>query len=253
MTGNDGRSGAPPGPAWSVDLLADLHAGVFDADMAARLRPQVESDPEANAVLAALDATRVDLASMPPLRMPDAVAARLDAALRSEAVDAPSLASRTVPPVVDLAQARRRRNRRLGWGGGVLAVAAAAVGIAIAVVPATMTGGAPQAVPPDRTPSSAAPGPPLALRGEQLGSAAPEVIGQFDYGPLGNASRLDACLRASGVQAGDNPLGVREIQLDGRRGVFIVLRAGRAKFRLVVVGADCGPGKPDKISDTVVG
>jgi hypothetical protein len=250
MTGNDRRSGAQSGPAWSVDLLADLHAGVLDPDREARLRPQVESDPEARAVLAALDATRVDLASMPPLRMPDAVAARLDAALRNQAFDAPSPASSTVAPVVDLALARRRRNRRLGWGGGI-AIAAAAVGIAIAVVPANTTGG--EAVPTDQPASSAVSGPPLALRSDQLGSATPQVIGQSDYGPLGTAARLDGCLQASGVQTTSKPLGVREIQLDGRRAVFIVLPAGRAKYRLIVVGTECGPGKPDKISDTVIG
>jgi hypothetical protein len=154
---------------------------------------------------------------------------------------------------IDLAQARRRRNRRMGWGGGVLAIAAAAVGIVIAVVPANMTGGAPVAVPTGPPASSAVSVPPLALRSDQLGSAAPQVIGQSDYGPLGNPARLDGCLQASGVQTTSKPLGVREIQLDGRRAVFVVLPAGLAKYRLIVVGTDCGPGKPDKISDTVVG
>lgn len=266
MTGSEPPSPVPTGPAWSVDLLADLHGGVLDADVAAKLRPQVESDPEALAVLAALEAIRVDLASLPPLRMPDVVATRLDAALRSQSLDGQSLgvqsldSSRPAPSqaphqeasAVDLARERRRRNRALAWGGGLLAIAAAAVAIAIAVVPAATTSGSPQAA-PDRPGSSATSSlPPLQLRGDQLGTAAIQTIGSTDYGPLHDAERLDGCLKASGVQAG-KPLGVREIQLDGSHAVLIVLPAGLAQFRLVVVGANCGPGRPDKISDTVVG
>jgi hypothetical protein len=63
------------GPPWSVDLLADLHA---DGGDRSRL------DADALAVLAALDATQAELSALPPMRMPDHVAARLDAALAAE-------------------------------------------------------------------------------------------------------------------------------------------------------------------------
>ena len=103
MTGNDappitGGGAAPGGPPWPVELLADLHAGVFDDDTAAELQARVDAVPEARATLAALDATRAALAALPPQRMPDDVAARIDAALRAEA------AARLMPlaqPTVD--------------------------------------------------------------------------------------------------------------------------------------------------------
>jgi hypothetical protein len=85
MTGDDVRPargrGDPGGPPWPLELLADLHAGVLDDDVSAELLARVNADPRARATLAALDATRADLAALPPLVMPEAVAARIDAAL----------------------------------------------------------------------------------------------------------------------------------------------------------------------------
>src|SRR4051812_498492 len=106
-----GMERVPMGPPWSIDLIADLHAGVLPPEVAAQLRPRVEADADAVEVLRALDATLEDLHSLPPIPMPDHVAARIDAALAAEA--RPGIA-----PVVSLNDARRRRNRRLGFGGG---------------------------------------------------------------------------------------------------------------------------------------
>ena len=91
MTGDDvqparGR-GDPGGPRWSLDLLADLHAGVFDDEVTAALLAQAAADPQARATLDALDATRAALAALPPLVMPDTVASRIAAALQAEATD----------------------------------------------------------------------------------------------------------------------------------------------------------------------
>ncbi len=122
-----GMERVPMGPPWSVDLIADLHAGVLPPEVAAQLRPRVEADPESREILAALDATLADLHSLPVIPMPDHVAARIDAALAAEA--------RPAAPVVSLAEARKRRNRRLGLGSGVLVAAAAAFGIVFAVSP----------------------------------------------------------------------------------------------------------------------
>jgi hypothetical protein len=72
MNGDSPHGGQP----WSVDLLADLHAD--DGD-------RTGLDADAHAVLSALDATRAELAALPPMRMPDDVAARIDAALAAEA------------------------------------------------------------------------------------------------------------------------------------------------------------------------
>ncbi|MCP2262586.1 hypothetical protein LX15_006326 [Streptoalloteichus tenebrarius] len=278
MTGNE-RPGTPGGPPWSLDLLADLHAGALDAELADRLRPQVEADPEARAVLAALDATVDDLAALadlPPTPMPADVAARIEAALAAEAramAGGPSVPPTPLPtpppvterpvtgpvaPVVDIAEARRRRNRRMGWGAGVLAAAAAVLGIVFVTLPgADKTGGAPRAQSTSTGTATGGAQPPLALSQSELQSgSAPlsAVMGAKDYGPLENPERIKACLAAGGITNAGEPLGVREVQLDGRSGVVVVLPGGGyTKFRLVVLGPDCGASKSQILSDNTIG
>src|SRR6185369_4038877 len=153
MTDESRGIGGTVGPPWSVDVLADLHAGVLEDAQAAELWPLVNADPEARAILDALDATQADLASLadaPAPPMPAEFAARLDAALAAEAAaafpgqgqrqpqsatQAPRQAGPGDAPVVDLAAARRRRNKRLGWAAGVLTAAAAAVVAVTVAIP----------------------------------------------------------------------------------------------------------------------
>src|SRR5690242_3300296 len=88
MTDESRGIGGTIGPPWSVDVLADLHAGALDETRAAELWPLVNADPEARAILDALDATQADLASLadaPAPPMPAPFAARLEAALAAEA------------------------------------------------------------------------------------------------------------------------------------------------------------------------
>ncbi|HKR51350.1 MAG TPA: hypothetical protein VJT72_17565, partial [Pseudonocardiaceae bacterium] len=157
MTGTGGPV-RPNDLPWSLELLADLHAGALTGRAAARLRSQVATDPQASAVLAALDATVADLATL-PAQMPDAVAQRLDAALAVESSGAdrhppapgtetpgadhhPAAPTRLVPrrptprePVIIMAALRRLRARWIG--AGVLAAAVTAV-----VMIGVLTGGA---------------------------------------------------------------------------------------------------------------
>src|SRR4051812_20553350 len=170
MSGSERRQGTPIDPPWSVDLLADLHAGVLDAETEALLRPRVEADPDARAVLEALDATLADLSSLPPIPMPRDVAARIDAALAAEAHGVPA-------PVVSLNDARQRKYKRLGWGASVLVAAAAAVGVIAVVVPSmsrnTENGAAtfpnPENKPAATAPATPTPTPPLAVKGQNFG------------------------------------------------------------------------------------
>lgn len=241
-----GMERVPMGPPWSVDLIADLHAGVLPPEVAAQLRPRVEADPEAREVLQALDATLADLEALPPIPMPDHVAARIDAALAAEA--------RPAAPVVSLDEARRRRNRRLGLGGGVLVAAAAAFGVVFAVSP-----GGQQA----NTPGDAAPAPttnsnvsaPLSLKRDELGSAVGEVLKAQNYGPLETPDRLAGCLKGGGITSSGNPLGISPINLEGKDAVMAILPAGLGKYRLVVLDpTTCGPDQPAGVlADTTVG
>ncbi|UQS21726.1 hypothetical protein L1857_02245 [Amycolatopsis thermalba] len=243
------------GPPWSVDLLADLHAGVLDDDEAARLWPRVQADPEARAIIEALEATTADLAGLsadvPP--MPAEYAARLDAAIAEEARRAFPQQQSGVAPVVSLDAARRRRNKRIGWISGVVAVAAAAVAaVAIAIPSGTSPspGGNVAAPPPGQSDAQ----PPLNLRSDQTASAVGQLQGTFDYGPLGNADALQACLTAAGFADTAKPIGVRQGSIDGQPAVLTLLTTGQlAKFRLVAFAPACGANDAGVLVDKVIG
>lgn len=255
MTGIDRRGDTPMGPPWPVDVLADLHAGALDDGLARRLWPMVRQDPEAVAVLDALDATRAELSGLaagPSIPMPAIFATRLDTAIAVEAatrfgtpVQAPPIPRQPVAPVIDLARARRKRNQRLGWVAGAL-VAAAAVAVAVISIPRGTTGGG--------NPSAVG-GAPLALRGGQLnGTTLAAAIGHTDYGPLTDVTKRAACLSANGQNPDQTPAGALRVTLDGKPGVLFVLTTGQlAQYRLLVVGEDCAAGKPDLLDNIVIG
>lgn len=282
MTGTGGpvRPDDPPSrsterpPEWSLELLADLHADALTGRVTARLRPRVAADPQARTVLAALDATVADLAALPtecPTRMPDAVVQRLDAALaiETQAIETQAIETqgadrhpsrlaaparsqtahrRAVPrePVTILAARRRLRPRWIG--AGVLAAAVAGVAMS-GVMSGVMTGEAPRAG--DALGAAAvAPPAPLVLPGGDLSGALNHALGAHDYGPLSPPEALRHCLDANDVPVRDKPLGAREVTLDGRRGVILVLPTTRIdQFRLLVVGSDCGPGNAARMAD----
>lgn len=219
------------GPPWSVDLLADLHAGVLDDAQAAALWPRVRADAEAMAVIAALDTTAADLGafgSTPAAAMPAAVAARIDVALAAAAAP------------------RWRRNRQLGWGAAVLATAAAAVAFVAVTVPDQSTEGTPQ------------PGPgagiaAAALTSDSVFSGVPKTLKVENYGPLQDADGLRRCLAANGLRD-ERPVGFRPVTLDGDPAVLIILSTGEtARWHVVAVGPECDEGTPAKLYDRVFG
>jgi hypothetical protein len=289
MTGTDGPA-LPDDPArpvqWPLELLADLHAGALTERVAARLHPRVTADPQARAVLTALDNTVADLAALPtrcPAPMPDAVAQRLDAALATETLATETWATETRATESRAAEARGIatgagspwvtqhcaalipaaegmgagwRSRRIRWvGAGVLA--AAVIGVAVlGVQTGVITGATPRAGDALGA-AKVSPAAPLVLSGNDLndlGGALNHVLGARDYGPLSRPETLRRCLDSNDVPVRDEPLGAREVALDGRRGVLLVLPTTRiAQFRLLVVGSDCGPGRPSRMADAVVG
>lgn len=252
------------GPPWSVDLLADLHAGVLDAAESERLWPQVNADPEARAVLEALDSVKADLddlATAPVEPMPAQFAAKLDAALAAEAQARWSQSSQTPPqssqpqsppataPVVDLAAARKRRNRIAAWGVGVLTAAAAAAAVTFVALPGDTTGGSPSAgdnrPPTEQSEGSGADAaPPLALSSDNLNEAIGLLNGKDDYGPLEDEQGLRDCLERNDIAAAD-VVGVNPVTFDGQQAVGALFGAGEqgqvGKFRLVVLTEDCEP------------
>ncbi|MBA0124022.1 hypothetical protein H0B56_00510 [Haloechinothrix sp. YIM 98757] len=246
---SDTRRGADSawGGPWSVDLLADLHAGVLDEGEAAGLWERVRHDSEAMDVLRSLEATTDDLAhfgAQRPKSVPPEVAARIDAALAHEGAVAPPA------PVVDLSAARAKRNKLLGWAGGLATTAAAAIAALAILMPEQTTTGTPIA-------SDTVQGtdrPPVTLHAERPELALDNTFGMWDYGPLEDRVTLDACLEENGIDPDVRPAGVRQGTVDGEQAVLVVLTTGNvAEYRLLALAPTCGQNGTGLLYDEVIG
>src|SRR5690606_11297338 len=263
------------GSRWSVDVLADLHAGVLDEQEAAELWPRVNADPGARAIIEALESTKADLsgfAALDVVPMPADVAARIDAALAQEQQarrQASQQAQPTAPQqgspggtpqdsnVVSLDAARARRNKRLGWGMGLLTAAAAVIAAAVVVLPnmSNDPDGSDQLAEPTSPQATQPAEPPsLAVDSDNLSAAVGEITGVRDFGPLGDEQRLDACLAANGIDPAVQPVGFRPATIDGEEAVLVLLSTGNlGQLRLLALAPDCGPDNPGLLMDETVG
>ncbi|HEY2763188.1 MAG TPA: hypothetical protein VGJ13_04125 [Pseudonocardiaceae bacterium] len=238
----------PAGAPLTLELLADLHAGLFDQEISAALHRRVSADSRAGTMLAALDATVADLGALPHQRtprMPEDVANRLDAALDAEA--------QTSLPV-PMAELAVRRRRRTGWASfGILTAAAAAVGVAALSGVQWEITGTPRASDAFGSAIGVQPSEPPVLTRNNLAEALDRALKAPDYGPLSPPQVLRNCLRANGVQSAVAPLGALEVTSRGTHGVLLALPADRnTRIRLLVVGHDCGPGNPATLAEYVV-
>lgn len=212
-----------PQPPYSADLLADLHAGVLDDDVAARLWPAVRRDPDAMTVIAALDSVGRRLRALGEAEdaggpsIPPDVAARIDAALTAEA-------------------AARRRRRRAAAGAGIAAAAAVAIGFAVVAHGADR---------PELPASTAAPAV-IAPDTDVLDPATwRAMIGSADTGPLSDRNSLRECLAANGIDESRPLLGARTIRFEGREAVALLLGdPASPRLTALVVGTGCGASDP---------
>jgi hypothetical protein len=260
MTDRREPTGPPELPA---ALLADLDAGLLDPARAAEVRAAAARDPHAAAVLGALAATRAELSGLADPPVPAQYAAQWDAALAAEigrplrtasdpasaSEDAdtaqqdtddhtaasgplPGTSDRSDPqtqaavpfsgPLPRLRPWRRRRVRPALVAAAVLAAAVIGGGL-----------WAPQE-----------PAPP-SLDGVDLATAGLAVRGDFDVGELADPARRAGCLRAvapPGVSPDAVLLGGRDVVVDGRDGVLLLLAGGGpGRLQVVVVEPGCGP------------
>ncbi len=251
--GGDSRS-------WTVEELAEMQAGALDDATAAEMWSRVRHDPDAMAVLDALDTTKAELAGLrdaPVPPMPGDVAARIDAALaaeRQQAFPATAPVPQVPPPphgqVVDIARARRKRAKQLGWGAGLLTAAAAVVAAVVLSLPSQSTQGTPLA----ESQASQSSDQPLSLRGDDVATGANKTIGVENFGPFENRAGLNACLAANDLTIDNDLLGVRPATVNGQDAVLAVFTTGAlAQYRLLAFPASCGKGNPGIIYDEVVG
>lgn len=256
MNGEDRRGGAPQDQPWSLELLADLHAGALDPAKADALITRARRDPRAGEVLDALDDTTAELAHLPSPQLPEDVAARLDSALNDEVrtrfqpVTAQRPSEDATAAVTDINRPRRRR-RQIGVRAGLVAAAAAVTGI-------LLLSPAPFPSPPQQraTPPSSGAHASMALRGEQVtltSNQFSQVLRSDQYGALSDPEKLTGCLRANGISGG-KPMGARHITLNGRPAQLLVLPTGKiGQFRLLAVGPECSGDHPATLSSTTFG
>lgn len=224
--GEDGRDpgdhhDADTEPPLTVELLADLQAGLLDDDSAARVRNRVRTDPAAATVLDGLNRVRRDVAALPaeappPPEVATAVVARITAALRSADRSRPG--RRAAASAAHAARPGHSPARVIAAVTG-LAAAVAAAGIGTA---ALITSPAPMPSEPTTvrhvTVWRAAPAIPL---------SDPQILAvlhqQPDYGPLHDAHRRASCLTGLGYPVNVGVLGAQPVQIDGRSAVLLVL------------------------------
>lgn len=270
----------PPGPdsgdrlepPFSVELLADLHAGALPDDVAAYVASRLDDDPHARRILAALDRTVADLRSAPlgEVDVPQVVADRTRetlAAIRAGSTRPASRAAEPVrtrsqhpAPVVALqpttpARHRRARGRRTLVAALVAAVvvviAAASVGLIV-----TSRHNAPtrpvQAAPSADTRSGTGPTPPSLDRTDR--AAAVSVLGSTSGAPFGSPAALRRCTAANGVPADTPVLGSGPVRIGGAGRIVILLGTGVAgRFTALVVERGCDTGNPATVSRTMIG
>lgn len=202
-----GAAGADPPP--TVDLIADLQAGLLDDEAAARVRKQVRADPQAADVLSALNQVRRDVTAVgtaPAPDVPPQVTARVCAALAGEPAGGAHCARPRVRPL-----------RTIAAVAGFCAVLAAVGFGTVALLRA-----------PDSAPSASVTAehitvsPPTVIPLSQ-----DEILGLLnrtpDYGPFADPARRASCLSGLGYPASTPVLGARPIEINARPGVLLVL------------------------------
>ncbi|MGA9873374.1 MAG: hypothetical protein WBQ44_19815 [Rhodococcus sp. (in: high G+C Gram-positive bacteria)] len=238
-----------PVAPYSLELLADLHAGALPQAVSDRLWPLVLSDARAAEDIAALDAVSRKLfeagseytsgESIPP-----EVAERIDRAL--ESIEPPVAVHKAEPipsravhaSVVELSSLSRRRMPRSTVWIGVGASAAALVAVVSLFL--TQPGH-------DNSTDVVADAPELVLDADRIdASVAYEIMATGGSSDLIDAGTLPDCLAANGFDRNSPVLGASTVELDGRRGVMLVLSrtAPSTGLTLLAVDAGCSAGNP---------
>ncbi len=213
-----GKAGADP--PLTVELLADLQAGLLDDEAAARVRRQVRTDPEAEGVLGALNQVRRDVAAVgaDPASAPDAppqVTARISAALRS------ADPSSDGPPNGAAAHSARPRISPARIVAALAGFCAVLAGIGFGTA-ALLHAPGPTPSAPVTAEHITVSTPPMAIA-----LSPDEILGLLgrspDYGPLSDPARRASCLSGLGYPGSTQVLGARPIEINARPGVLLVV------------------------------
>jgi hypothetical protein len=202
-------------PPLTVELLADLQAGLLDDDSAARVRKRVREDPEAQSLLHALNQVRCDVATLGADTtwapdVPPEVTARISTALSRENRDR-----------IGVAHSARPHIRPARLAAGVAGVGAVLAGIGVGTA-ALLNAPGPAPSTPVTAEHITVSTPPMVIplsRAEILGL----LTKRPEYGPLGDPSLRASCLSGLGYPASTRVLGARPVDINARPGVLLVL------------------------------
>jgi len=241
----DHDAGHDPGPI-TPELLADLQAGLLDGAAAAALRERIRTDPDAAAMLAALDRVRRELAELgtddaSPPDVPAEVTARVGAAL--QAAPLPLLPRRPAHSV--------RHTPRWQVVGLVAGLGAAVIGVAVGGVMLV------RAPAPSLSAGPTAKSITVSRPASELSLSAPQIAGLLshspDYGPLTDPQRRASCLSGLGYPAATAVLGAGPVEMHGRPAVLILLPADTPRtVRALIVEPDCSAAHTGLLASTVV-
>lgn len=240
-----GERDASGEPALTVELLAELQAGLLDDDTAARVRARVRADPDAAQTLRGLNRVRRDVAALgaDTAPVPPAVVTRIGAALRG-----------AVPPVSSgspAAHAARPGHRpaRLAVTLAGLAATAVAIGLGTAALVATPS-------PAPSTPTTAqhiTVTRPLAV----IPLSDPQILALLDraadYGELTDPRRRASCLSGLGYPVSAAILAAQPIEVTGRPAELLVLPgAAPGTLTVLAVASSCSSADTGLLAERVV-
>lgn len=244
-----GEAGADP--PLTVELLADLQAGLLGDTDAARVRRQIRVDPPAQRAVRALNQVRSDVAALgsdatsAPYAPPDVVT-RVHAALRSAAAS------------VHGSVARGRAAHSVRPGLPPRRVVAAVAGVA-AVIAGIGVGTAALLARPAPTPSAPTTVQHITVppRATVIPLLPPQILGLLDrapdYGALSDTARRESCLQGLGYPASTRVLGAQPIEVNGLPAVLLVLPGDTPDALLAVaVAPTCSSADTGLQADTVV-
>src|SRR5262245_21027373 len=228
------------------EVLADLQAGLLDDVTAASLRQRVRTDPDAAAMLAALDQIRSDLAGLgtdvaSAPDVPAEVTARVGAALQAEAPH-----RRSSGPAHSTRHTPRWQLVALVAGVGAAVVGLVLGGVMLTRDPAPTWSTQPTA----RSITVSRPATDLPLTG-------PQLVGLLshspDYGPLADPKLRADCLSGLGYSAVTAVLGARQVDVHGQPGVLLFLPADTpGAVRALVVEPNCNSAHTGLLANTLV-
>lgn len=232
--------GADPTP--SVELLADLQAGLLDDDTAADVRSRIRTDPKAAAAWQALQRVRDDVAAIgaaPAPEAPPEVLTGVGAALKS-AGGSPQATHAAKPPM---------RPARVAAGLAGLCALVAAVGLGTAALldeppPATSVGPTAEHI------TISTPTPVVPLSDDEILAL---LHRPPDFGPLGNAAQRASCLSGLGYSASVQVLGAQPVDINARPGVVLVVPGDTANTVVAyAVSVNCSAADTGLIASTTI-